>query len=246
MQPDRPRPPVTPAAPVAPGPHASLLISLQLADPGFPGGMCDPAYEWDCLVRPGQVEQDGLGPLLHALLRQGVGPSDATALALAHAAASEGCWGEVAEIDERLYAAKLGREQRAAATRAGRGMLDIGRAVFPSEAVEEFAALVARREAPGNRAVVSAVIQAGAGVPRQQAVSAELFAFCAAFAAAARRTGAADHSAAQLLLRGAAPVIEEVTADALRRELADLGGCVPAAQALSGTSGRAPAPAPAH
>lgn len=84
------------------------------------------------------------------------------------------------------------------------------------------------------------------GVPRQQAVSAELFAFCAAFAAAARRTGAVgDHGAAQLLLRGAAPVIEEVTADALRRELADLGGCVPAAETPWGRHGRAGAQTPA-
>ncbi|WP_327297987.1 MULTISPECIES: urease accessory UreF family protein [unclassified Streptomyces] len=236
---------MTPAEPAAPGPHASLLVSLQLADPGFPGGGCNPAYEWDCMVRPDRVDRAGLGPLLHTLLRRAVGPTDATALALAHAAATEGCWGEVAEIDERLHAAKLGREERAAATRTGGRMLDLGRAVFPSEAVEEFAALVARREAPGNRAVVSAVIQAGVGVPRQQAVTAELFAFCAAFAGAARRTGAADHSATQLLLRGAAPVVEEVTAEALRRELADLGGCVPAAEALSGRPGRAPAQASA-
>lgn len=245
MLPALPPRPVTPADPVVPGPYASLLVSLQLADPEFPGGGCNPAYEWDCLVQPHRVDRAGLEPLLHALLRRGVGPSDATALALAHVAASEGCWGEVAEIDERLHATKLGREQRAAATRTGRRMLDLGRAVFPSEAVEEFAALVARREAPGSRAVVSAVIQAGAGVPRQQAVAADLFAFCAAFADAARRTGAADHGAAQLLLRAAVPVIGEVTADALCRELADLGGCVPAAEALSGLPGRAPAPASA-
>ncbi|MFJ5288720.1 urease accessory UreF family protein [Streptomyces sp. NPDC088348] len=245
MLPSLPPHPVTPADPVAPGPHASLLVSLQLMDPGFPGGGCDPAYEWDCLVRPDRVDQAGLGPLLHSLLRRGAGPSDATALALAHAAASEGSWGELAETDERLHAVKLGREQRAASIRTGRRMLGLGRAVFPSEAVEEYAALVARREAPGNRAVVAAVIQAGAGVPRQQAVAADLFAFCAAFAGAARRTGAADHGAAQLLLRGAAPVVGEVTADALRRELADLGGCVPAAEALSGLPGRTPVPASA-
>ncbi|MFE2377753.1 urease accessory UreF family protein, partial [Streptomyces sp. NPDC059398] len=160
-------------------------------------------------------------------------------------ALGRGGGGALAEIDERLHAAKLGQEQRTAATRTGRHLLGLGRAVFPSDAVEEYAALVTRREAPGNRAVVSAVIQAGAGVPRQQAVTADLFAFCAAFAAAARRTGSADHGAAQLLLRGAVPVVEEAAAEALRRELADLGGCVPVAEALSGLPGRAPAPAPA-
>ncbi|WP_405781247.1 urease accessory protein UreF [Streptomyces sp. NBC_00859] len=236
---------MTPASTAVPGvrmsPQLSLVIGLQLMDPGFPGGGCHPAYQWDCLVQPERVGPDGLGPLLHALLRRGIGPSDATAVALAHAAASERCWGEVAEIDERLYAATLSQEQRAAAVRTGRRMLDTGRAVFPCEAVEEYAALVARREAPGNRAVVSAVIQAGAGVPVQQAVAAELFAFCAAFAGAARRTGAAGHRASQLLLRGAAPVVEEVTVDALRRGLADLGGCVPAADALYGRPGRATA-----
>ncbi len=43
-----------------------------------------------------------------------------------------------------------------------------------------------------------------------------------------------DHRRAQVTLRELAPVIEEVTADALTRELADLGGCVPMADVMSG------------
>jgi urease accessory protein len=46
---------------------------------------------------------------------------------------------------------------------------------------------------------------------------------------------------AQVLLRGVVPVIEEVTRDALRRELADLGSCVPMADVMSGRHERAEA-----
>ncbi|MFE2377752.1 hypothetical protein ACFXBC_24400, partial [Streptomyces sp. NPDC059398] len=116
MLPAPPPHPVTPAAPVAPGPYASLLVSLQLADPGFPGGPCDPAYEWDCLVRPGRVDRAGLGPLLHALLRHGVGPSDATALAPRPAPASVGGGGAGAPIE-----APGGAAQRGPGDWAGRG-----------------------------------------------------------------------------------------------------------------------------
>ncbi|MCX4551466.1 urease accessory protein [Streptomyces sp. NBC_01387] len=220
---------------------SSLLVSLQLTDSAFPSGFYTLSHGLEGFAQAGMVDPEGLAPLLSDLLHHGIGPSDATALALAHTAAVHRSWGQVAEVDERLYATKLSREIRVAATRTGRQMLDLARQVFPSEAVEEYAAVVARREAPGNQAVVAAVIQAGMGVPRQQAVATDLFAFCAAFAGAALRLRLTDHRKAQVLLREAAPVVEEVTAAAVRRELADLGGCIPTTDALSGRHERSDA-----
>lgn len=42
-----------------------------------------------------------------------------------------------------------------------------------------------------------------------------------------------DHRRAQVVLHGAAPVIEETVAAALDRELPDIGGCVPVADVMA-------------
>ena len=69
----------------------------------------------------------------------------------------------------------------------------------------------------------------------------DLFAFSASFVGAALRLRLTDHVRAQVVLRAVAPVIEEVTARALEADLADLGGCVPVADAMSGRHERAEA-----
>jgi urease accessory protein len=85
------------------------------------------------------------------------------------------------------------------------------------------------------------VVYAANGVPVQQAVASDLFAFCVSFTGAALRLRLTDHRRAQVTLRRTAPVIEEVTGAALRRDLADLGGCAPLADVMSGRHERAEA-----
>ena len=235
-------PPVGPSPPVStPPPLDPLLVSLQLTDSAFPSGLYTLSQGLEGFAQEGAVGPEGLGELLADLLRHGIGPSDSTALALAHEAACRADWAVVTEVDLRLRAAKLSRESRASAVRTGRQVLDLACEVFPSEAVRAYAEALARGEAPGNLAVVSGVVQAGLGVPRRQAVAADLFACCAAFAGAALRHGLTDHRRAQVLLRRAAPVLESVVDEALRRELADLGGCIPTTDALAGRHERAEA-----
>ncbi len=218
-----------------------LLTSLQLTDSAFPSGFYTLSHSLEGFVQQGAVEPGTLPDLLHDLLRHGVGPSDATALALAHGAAAAGDWEEVAATDVRLYASKLNRETRQAATRTGRQLLDLAREVFGADGIVRYHRTVSAREAPGTQAVAAGVVYAATGVPVRHAVAADLFAFCASFAGAALRLRLTDHRGAQVLLRRTVPVIEETTREALARSPADLGATTFAADVMSARHERAEA-----
>lgn len=219
----------------------ALLVSLQLTDSAFPSGFYTLSHGLEGYAQAKAVTADTMPALLADLLRHSVGPADATALALAHRAATAGDWALLAETDQRLHATKLNRELRLAATRTGRQLLDIARESVGGEPLERYAALVADKRAPGCQAVAAGVAYASAAVPVEQAVAGDLFAFCTSFVGAALRLRLTDHRKAQVVLRATAPVIREVVAAALERELADLGGCVPVADAMSGRHERAEA-----
>ncbi|MFJ9771395.1 urease accessory protein UreF [Kitasatospora sp. NPDC101157] len=219
----------------------ALLVSLQLTDSAFPSGFYTLSHGLEGYAQAKAVTPDTVPELLADLLRHSVGPSDATALALAHRAASESDWESLVEIDQRLHATKLNRELRLAATRTGRQLLDIARESVGGEPLERYAELVADKRAPGCQAVAAGVAYASAAVPVEQAVAGDLFAFCTSFVGAALRLRLTDHRRAQVVLRAAAPVIREVVAAALVRDSADLGGCVPIADAMSGRHERAEA-----
>ncbi|WP_374201144.1 urease accessory protein UreF [Streptomyces mayonensis] len=218
-----------------------LLVSLQLTDSAFPSGFYTLSHGLEGFVQQGAVGPGSLDVLLHDVLRHGVGPADATALALAHRAAAAGDWDAVAATDRRLYATKLGREMRQAATRTGRQLLDLAAEVFGAPGVVRYHRTVTARRAPGTQAVAAGVVYAASGVPVRQAVAADLFAFCASFAGAALRLRLTDHRLAQVLLRQAAPVIEETVREALTRGLDDLGATTFAADVMSARHERAEA-----
>ncbi|MFE3498834.1 urease accessory protein UreF [Kitasatospora sp. NPDC059160] len=219
----------------------ALLVSLQLTDSAFPSGFYTLSHGLEGYAQAKAVTADTMPVLLADLLRHSVGPADATALALAHRAAGAGDWALLAETDQRLHATKLNRELRLAATRTGRQLLDIARESVGGEPLERYAALVADKRAPGCQAVAAGVAYASAAVPVEQAVAGDLFAFCTSFVGAALRLRLTDHRKAQVVLRATAPVIREVVAAALERESAELGGCVPVADAMSGRHERAEA-----
>ncbi|WP_434095645.1 urease accessory protein UreF [Streptomyces griseus] len=218
-----------------------LLVSLQLTDSAFPSGFYTLSHSLEGFAQAGAVDPGSLPLLLEDLLLHGVGPADATALALAHRATAAGDPADVVRIDEHLLATKLGREMRQAATRTGRQLLDLGREVFGRPEIGDYLDRVVRREAPGTQAVAAGVIYAATGVPVRQAVAADLFAFCVSFAGAALRLRLTDHRTTQTLIRGAAPLIERTVEAALRRELDDVGATVFASDIMSGRHERAEA-----
>ncbi|MFI1583697.1 urease accessory protein UreF [Embleya sp. NPDC020630] len=220
---------------------APLLVSLQLADSAFPSGFYTLSHSLEGYAQARAVTPETLPDLLADLLRHGVGPGDATALALAHRAAACGDLDSAVVADRRLFAGKLSREMRQAATRTGRQVLDLSAEVFGVPVITDYLLRVKERQAPGTQAVAAGIVQAAAGVPVDQAVASDLFAFSASFAGAALRLRLTDHRRAQVLLRGAAPVIEETVRAALARNLADLGSTAFASDIMSGRHERAEA-----
>lgn len=218
-----------------------LLASLQLADSAFPSGFYTLSHGLEGFAQAKAVTPDSLPDLLTDLLRHGVGPSDATALAHAHRAASAGDTDRLVAVEQRLFASKLSREQRVASTRTGRQLLDLTREVYGGAALDAYARLLAERRVPGCQAVVAGIAYAAAGVGVERAVASDLFAVAASFVGAALRLRLTDHRVAQVLLHRTGPVIEEVAADALVRDLADLGGCVPMVDVMAGRHERAEA-----
>lgn len=220
---------------------SALLVSLQLTDSAFPSGFYTLSHGLEGFAQAKAVRPDALPALLADLLRHSVGPADATALAIAYRAAAHGDWDHVGRVDHRLHATKLNREMRLAATRTGRQMLDVTRECLGGAMIDRYAQLVAEKRSPGTQAVVAAVVYASTGVPLQQAVASDLFAFAVSFVGAALRLRLTDHIVAQKVLRDTAPVIEAVSADAMDREFGDLGGCVPFADIMSARHERAEA-----
>ncbi|OIV37164.1 urease accessory protein [Mangrovactinospora gilvigrisea] len=215
-----------------------LLAVLQLTDSAFPSGMYTLSHSLEGYQQARAVTPATLPALLAGILSAGAGPSDATAVALAHRACTAGDWPAVAAVDRRLHATKLGREARQATVRTGRQLLDLTREIHRTPELETLAGLDGVRPC---RPVVAAVAHAALGVPVEHAVAAELFGLAASLAGAALRLRLTDHRRAQLLLRRLAPAIERATADALARDLADLGGCTPLADLMGARHERAEA-----
>ncbi|MCO8302895.1 urease accessory protein UreF [Streptomyces sp. RKCA744] len=222
-------------------PIPALLTGLQLTDSAFPSGYYTLSHGLEGFQQARAVTPRSLPVLLHDLLRHSAGPSDATALALTHRAVTAEDWAQVVAVERRLHATKLGREARQAAVRTGRQLLDLADEVYATPQIERYRTLYRDGAVRGCQPVVAGVVHAGNGLTTRQAVTCELFAFAASFVGAALRLRLTDHRRAQVVLHGAAPVIEEAVAAALDRELADLGGCVPLADVMAGRHERAEA-----
>ncbi|GGU97783.1 hypothetical protein GCM10010182_12670 [Actinomadura cremea] len=218
-----------------------LLAQLQLTDSGFPSGLYTLSHGLEGHLQLGAVPPDGLGDLLRDLVRA-AGTGDAAALALAHRAVTDGDWDRLVEVDRRLHAIKLNREQRTASVRTGRQVLDTAGPAFDSAPATRLAGLVADRATPGNHAVVVGAVHAGVGVPVRDAVACDLFAFAASCTAATVRLGRVDFRAAQRLLREVRPELVRATATALAaRDQRDLHTSTPVADAVSAAHERAEA-----
>lgn len=220
---------------------ASELTIWQLADSAFPSGMYTLSHGLEGYAQEGAIGAEEVPALLQDLLRQTIGPSDGTALALAHRGASSGDWELVRAVDERLHASKLSSEARRATLRIGKQLLPVCGEVFPSPPLAHLATLVASGRVAGTQAVVLGVVYAGAGVPLRQAVAADLFAFSTSFAGAALRLRLVDHLAAQTLVRGAVPAIEAEADRASAAGLEELGASAPRVDVMCARHEQAPA-----
>jgi urease accessory protein len=209
-----------------------VLGILQLTDSSFPSGLYTLSHGLEAYAQAGLVAAATLEPLVAALMRFGVGPADGVALAHAHRTASDGRLDPAVEADLRLSAVKLAREAREASIRTGRQCLSLASEVFGGAALPAYLELVRRGEAPGNHAVVLGLATATLGVPRDEAVAGELYAFAAGCVGAAVRLALIDHRLAQRILHRLRPVIVEIVAENRDKEIEEIGGCLPLAEIM--------------
>jgi urease accessory protein len=212
----------------------SFLSVLQLSDSAFPSGRYTLSYGLETLAQSGELSTPGrlstLATLLGDYIRFGVAPSDGVALACAHRATGPDGSLDLAVVmgaDERLSAVKLARETREASTRTGRALLHVAMSALGPTAAGDYAELVKVGLAPGNHAVVLGLVCARLGVPRLDAVTAELYAFAASWVAAAVRLAVTDHRTAQGLLHQVRSVSSEAALIAADRDVTDISGCTP-------------------
>ncbi|MCD4533629.1 hypothetical protein LRP67_05995 [Nocardioides sp. cx-169] len=220
-------------------PIPDLLVSLQLSDSAFPSGFSTMSHGLEGYAQAHAVDRGGVEGLLKGLLLHSLGPGDATALARAHDAIQAGDWARVCLIDHTLFAAKLNAEMRRASVRSGHQITDVALEAMSGPPLYEWHRMVTAEETPGCQAVATAVAYASAGVPIQQAVASDLSAFSVSFLGAALRLRLLDRRDVQVVLHAVGPTIAEVTEEAARRPLEDLGGCVPMADVMSAQHERA-------
>lgn len=210
-----------------------LLTSLQLADSFFPSGSYTLSHGIESYAQAGELDPTALYHLTAGLLRHSAGESDAIALLLTLRAAREHDLDAVEQVDRRLTAVKVAREPRQASMRLGRQVLALNRDVFDDTLSGDYLARVRERLLPGNQAVALGLLKAHLGLPDEEAVAGELYAFAASCVGSALRMSQVDHREVQRLLHLLRPVVAEVTVDVLDRTLADIGGSVPYAELMS-------------
>jgi urease accessory protein len=211
-----------------------VVSLLQLSDSAFPTGRYTQSYGLEAFVQAGRLNSaSGPSILLELLtdsIRLGLGPSDGVALACSHRAVPAS--GSVdfdllIRADRRLTAVKLAREGRDASKRTGRALLRAAITVLGGPAILDYAALVQSGRSPGNHAVTFGLVTAGLGIPRVQAVASELYAFSAAWVAAAVRLALTDHYTAQSVLHRTRPTIASAAQSAADRDVNDISSCTP-------------------
>lgn len=211
------------------GELASFLSVLQLSDSAFPNGRYTLSYGLEAYAQAGALDASPRTAALLALLRDslrlGVAPSDGVALACAHRAiGADGRpdLGLATRADKRLTAVKLTREPREASIRTGRALLSTAMAAFEIAGLREFAARVEDGRSPGNHAVILGLLSGWLGVPRIDAVAAELYAFSAGWTGAAVRLGLIDHRTAQRLLHRVRWITVAAALKAVDRDVDDI------------------------
>lgn len=204
-----------------------FLGSLQLADSFFPSGLYTLSHGLEAFAQVEHLDADSLTALLGDYLRHGVGPTDGVALACAHRAAGEGDLDLAARADLRLTAVKLSREARETSLRTGRQLLLLAAQTFGGDVLNSYGAHVRGGDAPGNHAVVLGLTMASLGIPRDQAVAGELYAFATSSVGAMMRLAVIDHRAAQQVLHRLKPLMAEIARGVCDSDVWEIGGCVP-------------------
>ena len=187
----------------------SLLSALQLGDSLFPSGAFTQSNGLETLVADGEVrDAAGLRALLRAQLRHRLALAELPALLAAHAAAAALDVALVVEIDRRLTAVKLAREEREASRRVGQRTALEGLRLAPGPVLRELVRAVGDGRCQGNGAVALGVTAQAMDVAAPAAGLLGCYTFASGLVSAALRLMRIGHGDGQAILRACQPEME--------------------------------------
>jgi urease accessory protein len=204
---------------------AGFLAALQLGDSSLPIGRFVHSHGLESwLAANADAGYDDLAELVETTLVAQVGPLDATAVALAHAAPTPD---RLHELDELVTAHKLVPSARAASQSCGRQLARLGGRLTGDDLAGSFCRLVAAESTPGNLAIVEGTLARALRLTEEQATLVELRGVAVGMLSAAIRLGRLSAIEGQLMLRALSPAIERASAEAVMREPGDLRAISP-------------------
>jgi urease accessory protein len=201
----------------------AFLRGLQLADSSLPVGRYVHSFGLEAVFRhhPALTEEELL-ELVQSFLIQGVGPIDATAVAIAYQLAGRSDVRGLVELDHAITARKLTPPARLASQSCGRQLALLAPTLGGGSTMSAYCAEVELGAADGNLSVVHGVLANALEVPYDLAVLIELKGCASAVLYAAVRLGRLSASRAQSLLRRCEGTILATLEDALVRSVDDL------------------------
>jgi urease accessory protein len=163
-----------------------LFLLLQVSDPGFPIGAYTHSFGLETYIREALVKDgEAAGTCIMRILENSFLYSGLLPLRFAWDAAAKGDLGRLETLEELSFAAKTPREQREASVKLGGRFVKTAAPLLPGEASLEvpgetiFTAYV-RKVSPRSHTIAFGVFCAGAGIDREDALGAFLYAQAAA------------------------------------------------------------------
>jgi urease accessory protein len=190
------------------------LAAMQFSDSMFPSGAFTQSHGLEALVADGLLtSKEALARVLRMSLLQRLATADLPALLAAHSADQ----GEVVEIDQRLSAVKLAREERDASIRVGRRIAVEALRLAPGDkALSAFIDAIDASLISGNASVAQGLAAAALGIPPRSAALGACHSFATSMISAAMRLTRLGHGDAQAVLRMVQPVMVDAVEIASR------------------------------
>lgn len=206
---------------------AAQLELMVWFSPGFPVGAFAYSHGLEWAFEAGDVnDRAGLQRWLEDCLHHGAGRNDAIVLARSIDAARSADDAQLNEIATLARALASSRERRLESCMQGDAFLA---AIDSGWACPRVAAWRDRAEGETPYPVAVAIAAAGRGFDTGDVVECYLTAFIANLVSAAIRLGIVGQTDGQRIMAALLPVIRQVAAEATSAEIADIGGCVFAA-----------------
>jgi urease accessory protein len=198
----------------------SLLKGLRFVDSFFPSGGFAFSSGLEAAVK-GEMVHDGkdFGRYVEDGLVHGVGRREAVAVALVHHAASSNKLDTIVEVDRELDSLKLGRDSRLASRQMGRQIMKVAAdQIHDSLPLRNYWMALEEGRAPGHYPVAVGMTLATCGWSREDTVAAFLYQTAQGLVSAAMKLLPIGQQEGQYLLAQWAPLIAEVSHQALSQK----------------------------